>query len=205
MDPKCICGKITVFRKSKNRGTYSASCSIKCRSLDKEYTNSISKRKLELYSNVEWKESTEHKKKNTTLKNYGVEYPMHNIICFEKQQKSAFKKKDNGLQGYEPFIYPFLKNLYEDLIKGVDYLKKTELTISWKDNGKNRRAYPDFFSEEINSFIEIKSDYTLSLHREKLMKCKDRLKELGFGYIVISVNPKKRFAIENFNKDFIKE
>lgn len=206
LESKCICGKITQFRKSKNGEIYPASCSMACRSLDKRYTNSISKRKLHLYTNPDWKEMVENKKIATTLKNFGVEYPMQDVEIFERQQAACFRKDENGLHGYEPHIFPFLKNLYEDIVLGTEYLKFENITIQWLGNdGKIHRSYPDFFSETINSFIEIKSQYTFSLHRDKLMKCKDRLCEMEYGYITIVVNPKRSFIMETHNLEFIKE
>ena len=45
----------------------------------------------------------------TTKENYGVDYPMQNIEIFKRQQESCFSKDENGLHGYEPFAYKFLK------------------------------------------------------------------------------------------------
>lgn len=205
-EPRCICGKITEFRKSKNGESYSACCSMTCRSMDKRYTNSISKRKLQLYSDPIWKEKVENKKIVTTLKNFGVEYPMQDVKIFERQQASCFKKDKDGLHGYEPYVYGFLKQLYPEIQLGTTYLKENNLKIKWlgHDN-KEHRSYPDFYCLEINSFIEIKSAYTFSLHYEKIMKCKNRLSEMEYGYIIIVVDPRSSFVMETYNLEFIKE
>ena len=204
--PKCVCGKITTFRKSKSGEIYPANCSLVCRSMDKRYTDSISKRKSELYADPDWKEKVENKKTATTLKNFGVKYPMQDVMIFEKQQASCFRKDENGLHGYEPHIFPFLKNLYDDIELGTEYLRSENIKIQWTGSDeKIHRSYPDFFSKTINSFIEVKSQYTFSLHRDKLVKCKDRLCEMGYGYITIVVNPKRSFVMETHNLEFIED
>jgi len=195
----CRCGNIL---KSSRLGT--KYCSIKCRSADKHYCRSISNRKFKLYSDPKWKDKTEKKKVETTLKNYGVRYPMQDITLFKKQQASCFKKDENGLHGYEPLAYPFLKQLYSDLTLGTSFLEEHSIEIKWTgDDGKSHRSYPDFFTETNNLFIEIKSDYTRKLHNAKLVSCYKRLNEMGYGYVIVVVIPNKTFLIETFNLDYI--
>jgi hypothetical protein len=202
--PKCHCGKETVYRKDSNGNCYSARCSMKCRSNDLSFCKKISETKYNLYKNKEWKEQTEKKKTSTTMKHYGVEYPMQNIPSFEKQQMACFKKDENGLHGYEPYVYGFLKQLYPSIQHGTSYLKYRNLKIEWigSDN-KNHRSYPDFFSEELNSFIEIKSEYTRKLHHNKLIMCKDALNRMRYGYIICVVYPKKKFIFETYGIEHI--
>lgn len=181
-------------------------CSFVCRSADKEYCKKISKTKTNLYADATWKLTTERKKVATTLKNYGVEYPMQNIEIFDKQQSSCFEKDGNGLHGYEPYVYPFLKQIYPKIQLGTVYLMKNFLEIKWLSNDcKNHRSYPDFFVEPLNSFIEVKSKYTRSLHHEKLMKCKDALYNMHYGYIICVVTPNKIFDFESYNHEYIEE
>jgi hypothetical protein len=202
--PRCHCGKKTEYRKNKEGNYYPARCSLKCRSLDKEFCKKISKIKISLYQDPEWKEKTENKKRLTTFQNYGVEYPMQNILVFEKQQAACFEKDENGLHGYEPFVYGFLKQLYPCIQNGTQYLKDNNLFIKWLgEDNKQHRSYPDFFCSEVNLFIEIKSEYTRKLHHEKLMKCKDALHDMKYGYGICVVNPNKSYAIEMYNLEFI--
>jgi len=197
----CDCGNI-IKESFKGRKW----CSIKCRSNNKSYCKGISDIKTELYNNPSWKEETELKKTSSTLEHYGVKYPMQNIHSFEKQQAACFEKDKNGLHGYEHYVYPFLTQLYPSIQNGTTYLKNNNLTIRWiGEDNKEHRSYPDFYSQEIKSFIEIKSSYTRSLHEEKLMKCKDELYNMHYGYIICIVNPKKAFYFETYNHRYIKE
>jgi len=197
--PRCICGKITTILINKEGEYYPSRCSIACRSNDRKYTSKISKTKSIQYSDINWKTAIENKKIKTTYANYGVNYPMQDISIFEKQQVRCFKKDKNGLQGYEPFIFPFLQNLYDDIQLGLKYLKNNNMKIKWIDGTKIRHSYPDFFVPSINSFIEIKSMYTYQLHFNKLMKCKDALNLMNYGYIVAIVNPNKSYSFQTYN------
>lgn len=198
MENHCHCGK----KIHKDRKY----CSMLCRSGDLDYCKKISKIKKDLYSDPQWKSLTESKKISTTLKKYGVEYVMQNVDVFNKQQAACFEKDQNGLVGYEPYAYPFLKQLYQSLQIGTDYLKSNNLEIKWKANdGKYHRSFPDFFAEEIHSFIEIKSEYTRKLHDGKLKKCLDRLYEMQYGYIICIVKPNKAFQFESYNQEYIKD
>ena len=58
---------------------------------------------------------------------------------------------------------------------------------------------------------KIKSRYTRRKGNNKLIKCKDRLSEMGIGYVIITIEPNKRitgkktniFEIETFNLEYI--
>lgn len=202
--PKCICGKITDICINNQNEIYFKRCSMLCRSNDISYTSKISNTKTKLYKNTEWKNLIESKKTATTMKNYGVNYPMQHLDIFQKQQSACFKKNENGFQGYEPFIYPLLKEIYEDIIIGSKYLKQADINIKWiGDDDKFHYSYPDFWIQSINSFIEIKSEYTYQLHHDKIMKCKDALNVMKYGYIIAIVHPKKSFIFQSFNLKYI--
>ena len=181
-------------------------CSFLCRSADKTYCKKISNTKLRLYADPQWKLDTEDKKISTTLRNYGVEYPMQNIDIFSKQQASCFEKDENGLHGYEPYVYPFLMQLYPTIQLGTRYLKDNNLEIKWLSNdGKQHRSYPDFFVNELNSFIEIKSEYTRNLHTGKLASCAEALYAMKYGYYICIVRPNSSFKFEQYNQRYIGE
>jgi hypothetical protein len=204
--PKCNCGKVTTFNISSTGTIYSSSCEIACRSNDKRYTKKISNTKTALYEDEKWKEGVEAKKVATCKKNNGVDYPMQNVEIFEKQQSACFEKDENGLHGFEPHVFPFLKQLYPSLCLGTEYLKKNDLKIKWfDDTGKYHYSYPDFYSYEINTFVEIKSDFTHREHFYKIMKCKDSLYEMRYGYITCIVTPKKKFEFTLYNHEYIED
>ena len=205
--PVCHCGAQSTYGLSNKNIYYAHRCSVLCRSNDKNYCKSISKTKTALYNNKEWKEKTEAKKVKTTTRNYGVAYPMQNIELFEKQQAACFEKDENGLHGYEPYVYPFLCNLYPDIELGTKYLKDNNIQITWKDDNNSRlhRSYPDFFSKSLNTFIEIKSNYTRKKHDYKVTKCSNELYNMRYGYIIVVVEPKKSFALSCHNVEYINE
>jgi hypothetical protein len=206
LPPKCDCGNPTQWKIDSTGSFYEVNCSIECRSLSKRFSSALSSVKTRLYEDAIWKKAVEGKKRKTLLKNYNVEHPMHSVELFQKQQKSCFSKNQSGLQGYEPFAYPLLSALYPDVVSGPEFMSDNNLTITWIDNqGKQRRSYPDFFSTDLNSFIEIKSGYTRNLHDYKLMKCKDSLNKLQIGYIILTCKPKRSIVIECYNKEFILE
>jgi len=126
------------------------------------------------------------KRINTMLERYGIEhnfigwqekhfakYGVYNSIHIpevaEKLSYNRFKKRKEyrlstgeiiHLQGYEPFGFDYLKNLYqEDQIK---YRKKDMPELWYKWEGKIRRYYCDFFVPDNNLVVEIKSLFTLS-------------------------------------------
>lgn len=202
LPPKCHCGKSTAYSLIKGKWV-SARCSISCRSTSIDYISALSKSKKAVYQDSIRKREIENKKSNTLMKNYGVAHPMQNIELFLKQQKACFKKDNMGLHGYEPLVYPQLIEMYPDLVLGTSYLKNRQLVIEWiGDDHKKHRSYPDFFSESLNAFIEIKSTYTRERHNNKLMKCRDRLNEMHFGYFIVTYNMKKSLTIENFNVEY---
>lgn len=204
--PTCDCGTPTLWAISSDGEFYPTVCSMQCRSKSKRYTSILSKIKTELYNDEEWKKSVESKKSETLLKNYDVSHPMQSIELFLKQQKSCFKKDENGLHGYEPFVYPFILSLYPDITLGTDYLAANSLQIRWLGEDKKfHLSYPDFFSKEINTFIEVKSEYTRKKHDAKLKKCQEALLKMNIGYIIITCTPKKKFILECFNKEYIEE
>lgn len=204
--PKCDCGAITGWSTSESGQFYQTCCSMACRSKSKRYTGILSKKKKELYSDSTWKDEVESKKSSTLLKNYNVKHPMQSTELFLKQQSSCFKKDENGLHGYEPFIYPLLLTLYPDVILGTDYLSDQNMKIQWYDDkNKLHSFYPDFYSNELNSFIEIKGDYTREKHEYKLRKCRQALNALNFGYIILTCTPNKSIKIECFNREYINE
>jgi hypothetical protein len=197
----CSCGNVIINSHKGRRW-----CSITCRSNDRYYCRGISNIKTKLYNNNEWKTLVESKKVATTVDHYGVCYPMQNIILFEKQQAACFNKDENGHHGFEPHAYPFLKQAYPDIQNGTSFLKTNNIVIKWVgEDKKEHRSYPDFYSEVLNTFIEIKGDYTRSLHNEKLMKCKNALHSMHYGYIICVVKPKKSFSFETYNHEYITE
>ena len=210
---RCFCGTPTSHGKRKDGTWYSKTCSIKCRSLDSNYKENISKAKLDQYSDPDIKKSIEDKKIQTNRRKLGVDHPMQNVECFRKHLLGSFKAKNgNTLQGYESVALTFLQELYPDIQQGIDFLQDSNnrlSKISWLDgSGKHHTSFPDFHSKLFNGFIEIKSTYTRKVGEYKLMKCRDALRNLSQAYCIITVVPTRNnvsYRIENFNREFIND
>lgn len=178
-------------------------CCSACYHKNDEARKKISSIKKDLYAIPEIKADIEKKKTSTTMKNFGVMYPMQNPESFEKQKKSSFQTHEvDGmmLQGYEPRAYRFLKMMYDEVIQGSAFLKLKDLKLTWIDStNKMRFTYPDFFVPSISSFVEVKGSYTREIDDEKIMKTKESLMKLGFGYYVLTIHPNKYISIESLH------
>ena len=137
----------------------------------------------------------ESRKIVTNIKNLRAPHPMQSPISQDKQLKSCFKNGkmvgDMYLIGYEPLAYDYLVNLeYKNIQQGTHYLKQTTSSLCWTDDvGKTHRSFPDFFIPEINTFVEVKSDYTRKIHSYKIMKAKDACLKLGYDYTILTIRP----------------
>lgn len=89
-----------------------------------------------------------------------------------QDKKITLQGKEFTVVGYEAFA---LEYLVEKGIRAKDISEKT-IAIPYKLDGKNRKYIPDLFIKSTNTFIEVKSQYTLGLNG--LMHGKDALKEL---------------------------
>jgi hypothetical protein len=206
LPPVCICGKATEYKKSSTGDFYATSCSFECRSKDVRYCKRISSTKTELYKNDKWKRQVEDKKIATCTLHHNVPHPMQSAVLHKKQQHASCQTGKNGLRGFEPQGLEYLLQFYADVISGTDYLISTEQAIKWKGrDNKYHRSYPDFFVNDINAFVEIKSVYTREIGEYKLMQCAARLAEMEYGYVILTISPKKLYTQETFNEQFIEE
>jgi hypothetical protein len=130
-------------------------------------------------SKLDW---IKNKKKETTLRNYGVENPSQNSEIFEKSQKSGKKIKyhDVGIYyrgTYEKHFLDFC------LINNIKVEKGATIKYLW--NGKNKVYHSDFFIPSKNLIIEIKSSYYYEKYSEiNEAKRKETLK-IGYNHIFI--------------------
>jgi hypothetical protein len=135
------------------------------------------KTKLEKYSNENY--INLEKMKQTSFEKYGVNYPIQNIDIFNKQRISGFK-----LKHYKETNLTY-QGSYE-----LDFLEKFSDKINIKNGttikySTNKVYFPDFFISELNLIIEIKSEYTLNLHKEKNLEKQKACLEQGFNFIFI--------------------
>lgn len=182
-------------------------CSTKCYKSCPEAKKKISDIKRDLYSDSNWKELTEAKKIATNRERLGCDHAMQNPESFEKQKKNSYQSKvykGIKMQGYEPQAYDYLTRVFLlDIIGGSDYLKDSKQRIIWYcDEGKKHYTYPDFYVPSMNSFIEVKSDYTRQLNDFKIQKTAEVCRREGWGYYVITHRPQQehfKFIIEPLN------
>lgn len=121
--------------------------------------------------------------KETNIVKYGCEYPAQNVDIFDKTQKAQFKMKyfnDIRYQGtYElDFLTHCNDNGYLDKISKVKSIKYT-----FENN--NKVYHPDFYIEELNLIIEIKSDYYYNLYLDKNIEKRKSCIEKGYNFLFI--------------------
>jgi hypothetical protein len=162
----------------------------------KQILNKSEKTCLELYGNKHFTKSKRFalqkniikiKKKETNLKNKGVEHPLQNKNIFENKLKSSFKKKEftfpsgrvEYVQGYEPHIIRELIDHFDedDIICGSGLPE-----IWYMFDGKNHRYYPDIYIKSRNMIIEVKSDYTLISNLEVNLAKRQSCLDAGYKF-----------------------
>jgi len=115
----------------------------------------------------------------TCLKRYGFKNPMQNDEIFEKQLKNCYHT-----QHFNKLKY---KGSYElDFIKKYEHLNITNCkSFEYIYNDKKRKYFPDFYYEEKNLIIEIKSDYTYNKFLQKNLAKQKACIDQGYNFIFI--------------------
>lgn len=180
-------------------------CGMRCYKSDPAAGKKISDRKTELYQDQNWKSEVEAKKRATCKKNFGVEFPMQSPSIFAKHEKSSMQAQEYkgipGVRGFEPTVIDYLvdKGLRPaiDIIPGSQIMKQH----SWQFIGKKgNRMFPDLYIPQWHTFIEVKSDYTLSKDLEKIKELPDLIEnECGADYEVLLVSNREIFTIDMAN------
>lgn len=136
------------------------------------------------------------KKKDTAIRNYGVENPSQDPLIFEKSQKSGKKIKlhevlDIYYRGsYEKDFLDFCVSVGLKVEKGP--------TLKYVYDGKTKTYHSDFLLIDYNLICEIKSSYYMELFYEKNM-CKKTCSEKDFNFIFI-VDKKYDLLLEYIKK-----
>lgn len=119
---------------------------------------------------------------NIVFEKYGVYYPAQNFDIYQKMIKNGlhilkFMNSDIYYQGeYE----------YDFLIKYYDKISiKRGKPIKYNYNNSEHIYYPDFYFEELNLIIEIKSSYWFETHKDKNIIKQKICKENGYNFIFI--------------------
>lgn len=126
----------------------------------------------------EWLE----KQRETSLIKYGVENASQCPEIFSKQQKGRYEileYKETGLNYQGSFEFDFLDKYFDKfkIIRGP--------IIEYHFKGKNKRYFSDFYIQELNLIIEIKSSYTYELAKEKNIKKQEESISKGYNHIFI--------------------
>lgn len=137
----------------------------------KDNTHNYNKIIFEKYgSNVSKLETIKEKKKNTTLKNWGVENPIQNPLIFEKAQKNGKKIKLHEIGIYYRGTYE--KDFLDFCIKENIKIEKGP-SIWFIYEGNKKYYHSDFYIKDKNLIIEVKSSYyydkykNLNIEKEK--------------------------------------
>jgi hypothetical protein len=139
---------------------------------------------------IQTKECIEKKILNNNKK-YGVDWTTQIQSVIDKGIKTAFQINEFESIKYQgSYELDFLKKCKE-----LDILNKISNKISivyYIDNIKHF-YYPDFYFEEYNLIIEIKSSFTYKLHKEKCDAKTNKCRELNYNYIMIINKNYKEF------------
>ena len=129
-------------------------------------------------------EDSKNKLRGTNYKKYGVYYPMQVEEFAIKQQKNSLKihyyNEDFYYQSsYEKDFLNYMNN--KNLL---NFIKRGKY-IKYNFGDELKAYYPDFYLEELNLIIEIKSDYYYEKFLDKNLAKIDTCKKLGYEIIFI--------------------
>jgi hypothetical protein len=141
---------------------------------------------------------------------YGKPFAMQVASIFSKMIRTSFKRKEfvfpsgraEYVLGYEHFA---LRDLLDEGVEENDIIVDPgEMPcIEYTFEGKTHRYYPDIYIKSTNTFIEIKSEYTLAVEYEKNM---EKMKATTFfGDIELRVYNKKGIQLSFTKYDCIKD
>lgn len=133
--------------------------------------------------NVSKLELIKEKKKQTCLKNYGVENPIQFYDIFLKSQKNGKNIKlheETNLFYRGSYEKHFLDYCFKNGIK-----VEKGVIIKINNNNKNKYYYSDFFIRNKNLVVEIKSSYYYNKYLELNELKKEYTLKNGYDYIII--------------------
>lgn len=133
-------------------------------------------------SNVSKLDWIKEKKKETTLKNWGVENPSQNSFLFEKAQKTGKKIKLHEIGLY-------YRGTYEKDF--LDYCSTNNITvekgpsISFLFNGNKKYYHSDFYIKDKNLIIEVKSTYYYEKYKELNIEKEKAAINNGYNFLFL--------------------
>lgn len=145
----------------------------------------------------------QEKSKQTCLARYGVEYPNQSTEVQEKTFHSGVKFKEyttpsgtiRKVQGYEPFALDLLFKDFEedDIITDRCSIPR----ITYELDGKTRYYFPDIYITSLNKVIEVKSSWTVQLHKSIMAAKKNATETAGYLYEVWEFDKKKNLTVHS--------
>ena len=129
----------------------------------------------------------------TNMERHGCKYAMQNAELFDKQQKSAFKRKEyifpsgriDSVQGYEPQALDyFITNggNEDDIITDTNEIESKCGNIFYHFEDERHRYYPDFYQISTHKIIEVKSIWTFEIQKEKNLKKREACINAGINF-----------------------
>ena len=134
------------------------------------------------FSNPMQNELVKQKLSNIIFEKYGVYHPAQNADIYKKMIKNGYhilNYKDSELYYQGEYELDFLNNYYEKI-----NIKRGK-SIKYNFNGNECIYHPDFYFEELNLIIEIKSSYWFDMHKDKNLAKQQICKENGYNFIFI--------------------
>lgn len=130
-------------------------------------------------------EEVKNKFVNTCIERYGFNHHFQNQDMYIKLMKSTLKmKKYKNTDLYYQGTY---EKDFLDLCDKLNIIDKVKrgCSVKYDMNEKHLIYFPDFYIEEQNLLIEIKSLYWYNKHKDRNILKESKCKELGFEYILI--------------------
>lgn len=126
-------------------------------------------------------EYVKDKIKKTCMERYGVEYPSQCPEIYEKNILSGYRTKEyNGIRYQGTYEKDFILFCID---RNINISKPR--SIKYEMDDKIKRYFPDFYIEDYNLIIEVKSTYYNNIHFDKNINKKNGAINAGFNYLMI--------------------
>lgn len=119
---------------------------------------------------------------NIIFERYGVYYPAQNEDVYKKMIKNGYhilNFRDTDIYYQGEYELDFLNKYYDKI-----NIKRCK-SIRYIFNNNECTYYPDFYFEDLNLIIEIKSSYWFDEHKDKNLIKQQVCKENGYNFIFI--------------------
>jgi len=133
-------------------------------------------------SNVSKLDWIKEKKKETCLKNWGVENPSQNPFLFEKAQKAGKKIKLHEIGLYYRGTY---EKHFLDYCQLNNIIVEKGPSISFIFNGKKKYYHSDFYIKDRNIIIEVKSSYYYEKYKDLNIEKEKAAINNGYNFLFL--------------------